>query len=351
MKKTLIPIVIGSIFFVAIAMYILLLKDNGDKPKSTVASDIAPVRNVAAEGRVEAMPNFDVEVGSELDGRVEEFFVNEGDLVKKGDLIAMLQNSHINAKLKEAETELSVARARLKEVEVGFREEEIERAKAALERATANLEFAKKDLQRHEELFKGGFTTKKDLENKEREFKVAKAKAKEAETDKILLEKGPKQETLNLYKAIVRHREASVEYRKRILEKTYITAPISGRVIRKYLQRGEIVSKGLPLVSIADTEKIRINAEIDETDVGRVSIGDPVKITSLAHAGKVFKGEVEDIAEHVGARRVIPNDPRRNLDMKVIQVKIRLKESTPFKLGMTVDVRIMPANGTATNNH
>ncbi len=352
MKKTLILIAIGSIFFVAITMYILLLKNSGDKPKSAVVSDIASVRHVAAEGKVEAIPGFEVEVGSEIDGKITEFFVNEGDSVKKGDLIARLQNSAIKAKLKEAEADLFVSKAKLKEVASGARSEEIEKAKAALEVAMANMEMAKKEFQRYEQLFKEGFSTKSDMDKKERDLKTTAAMVKEAKKEKMLLEKGPKQETLRLHEAIVKRAEARVEYYERILEKTFITAPISGHVIRKYMQRGEIIIKEslTPLVTIADIEKIRVNAEIDETDAGRVNIGDLVKITSMAYPEKVFKGEIKDIAEHVGARKVMPNNPAKNLDMKVIQVKVNLKEKTPFKLGMTVDVRIMPANGSTANN-
>jgi len=67
-------------------------------------------------------------------------------------------------------------------------------------------------------------------------------------------------------------------------------------------------------------------------------------VTSDAYPGTTFKGEIQEISDYVGPRKVKPNNPAKNLDMKVIQVKILLKEKTPFKLGMTVDVRIIPIN-------
>ncbi|MBI5199842.1 MAG: efflux RND transporter periplasmic adaptor subunit [Nitrospirae bacterium] len=204
------------------------------------------------------------------------------------------------------------------------------------------MEFAMNDLKRYEQLFKNGVVTKEAIEEKERGLKVAKAMVKEAEEEKRLLVKGPKQETLRLHEDTVRQAEAVVKYYKRVLEKTIITAPISGKVIHKYLEKGEIINKETPLVAVADMERIRINAEVDETDIGRIQIGDSVEVTSDTYPGRIFKGEVQEISDYVGVRKIRPNNPAKNLDMKVIQVKIKLREKPPFKLGMTIDIRIMP---------
>lgn len=341
MKK--IFIVIGLIFLL-IAGYVVFSDKKGAESKTEVMPKTETVKYVAAEGKAEAMPGFEVEVGSEIDGKIAEFFVNEGDKVKKGESVARLENRDVQAKLKEAEAELTVAKSRLKEVASGAREEEIKRAKAALEGAIANMDMAKKELERYERLFKESVITKSSMDEKERAFKVAAARVKEAEEEVRLLEKGPRQETLQFHEDAVKRAEAAIEYYKRIMEKTFITAPISGKVIRKYLQRGEMVSKEVQpyLIAIADVERIRINAEVDETDIGRIKIGDPVEVTSYAYPGEVFKGAVQEISDYAGIRKVKPNNPAKNLDMKIVQVKIELKDKVPFRLGMTVDVRIMP---------
>lgn len=297
---------------------------------------------VAAEGKVEAMPGFEVDVGSELIARIEKLYVMEGDKVKKRQVIARLDNKFADAKLKEAEAELSVARSKLKEVASGSREEEIKRAAAAYEAAVADMELAKKSLTRYETLYKENIVSGVMLDERENAFRVATARAKQAEEEKRLLEKGPKEETLRLYEDSVRKAEASVEYSKRLLDKTFITAPISGKVIHKYLEEGEMVNEGFPILTIADPDMIRINAEVDETDAALIHTGDPVDITSDAFTGKVFKGEIQDIAGYAGERDFRPNNPAKNLDMKIIKVKIQTLEKIPMKLGMTVDVKIRP---------
>ncbi|HLE19451.1 MAG TPA: efflux RND transporter periplasmic adaptor subunit, partial [Syntrophales bacterium] len=314
---------------VAIGMAVAGLTLASRKAEDTAPKEAIPVRYVSAEGKVEALPGAEVEVGSEITGRIERFFVKEGDLVKKGGLIAILENRDIKAKLREAETEAAVARARLKETASGAREEEIRRAGASLDGAVADMHLTTAELERYERLHRQGMVSQAELDQKQSAYKIALSRVKEAEEAKTLLEKGPKQETLKVNEVMIKQAEATVEYYKRLLDKTIIKAPISGKVIRKYAQEGELVnlsSAETLLAAIADIEKVRINAEVDETDIGKIKIGDPVDVTSDAYTGKVFKGEIEEIADYVGARNVRPNNPAKNMDMKVVQVKIELKE-------------------------
>ncbi|MBI5193368.1 MAG: HlyD family secretion protein [Nitrospirae bacterium] len=339
MKKS---IIISILLTLIIIIYLisgsgLRLSESGAKDNNSILP-----RYVAAEGKVETLPGLEVDVGSEITGRIEKIYVNEGDRVKKGQLIAKLSNRDIEAKQKEAETELEVAKSKLREIASGSRAEEVKRAEANYEAAVADMELAKKNLERYESLFRDGVIPKAMLDERENAFRVASSRMKAAEEEKRLIEKGPKEETLRLLEDSVKKAEASVEYFKWVIEKTLITAPISGKVIHKNLFEGEMITEDFAILTIADVDKIRINAEVDETDIALIQIKDPVDITSEAYRGKIFKGEIEDIAGYAGERNIRPNNPAKNLAMKIIKVKIRLLEKTPFKLGMTVDVRIRP---------
>lgn len=335
-------IVVALAVLVVATGYVFLPKL--DAGKKAAPTKTAGERCAAAEGKVEIIPGYEAEVGSELEGRIAEFPVREGDAVKKGQVIAVMENSDIRAKLREAEAELAVSRSKLKEIASGSREEEKKAAAAVLESALADLEYEKASLARFRELYKRGVIAKETLDEKEKNAKNAEARAKKASEDKLLVEKGPKRETIRLQEDMVRRAEASVEYYRRLLEKTVIIAPISGKVIRKYLEAGESSTKERALAAIADTERIRINAEVDETDIGVVRIGYVTEVRSDAFPSAVFRGHVREIADYAGVRKVRPNDQARNMDMKVIGVKVVLAERTPLKPGMTVDVKIMPNN-------
>ncbi len=346
MKKIIIAAVLALIAMSGYAVFWRRAGAPARSPQAAVAPENSSVRYVAAEGKVEAMPGCEVEVGSEIDGRIAEIPVEEGSYVRKGEIVARLENGDIQAKLKEARAELEVSKAKLKEVASGAREEEIRGADAALEDATAEMEYNKRSLERYRELFRKGAVSRQLLDQKETSAKTSAARVKKASEEKRLLEKGPKPETMSLLGDAVKQADAAVEYYNRLLEKTYITSPISGKVIRKYVQKGEMVNKDVQpyIVAVADVDKLRVNAEVDETDIGRMQVGDPVDVTSYAYQGKVFKGVVREISDYAGVRKVRPNNPARNLDMKIVQVKIDFREKAPFRLGMTVDVKIKPAD-------
>jgi multidrug resistance efflux pump len=345
MKKMLVGIVAALVILVVV--FAITSKKGQDKISDIKTGGSKPVpelKTVAAEGKVEALPGYEIEVGSEIEGRIAEFHVEEGSYIKKGGLIARMEDRDIRAKLKEAEAEASSAWAKYREVATGSRDEEIRRADAALERAVADAETARKEAERYHQLYEESLVSRSSFENMDRAGKVAEARRKEAAEEMNLVKQGPKQETIKYYHDSSERAKASLQYWKTILDKTIITAPISGKVIRKYLQKGEMVSKDVTpnIAAIADPDKVRVSAEVDETDVAGFNVGDPAEITSYAYPGKVFPGTVMEIADYVGQRKVLPNNPQKNRDMKILQVKIGLAEKTPFRLGMTVDVKIYP---------
>ena len=301
-------------------------------------------RTVAAEGTVEAMRGQEAEVGSQLTGRIERFLVNEGDLVAKGQVIAILDNGDTRAHLEEARGELAAARARLQEIASGSRREEIGQAAAVLRAAEAELELAKTELARHQRLRDVEAAAVAVLNEKEKAYNVAVARVTQAGEQLRLLEKGARLETVEVHRHLVEKARGTVELYETLLEKSFVRTPIAGKVIHKNLEEGEVVyaEVPVPLAVVVNLERTWINAEVDETDIGRINLGNSVDVTSDAYPGKVFRGRIAEIADYIGARKVRPNEPAKNLDMKVVQVKVILEQESPFRLGMGVDVRIEP---------
>jgi HlyD family secretion protein len=296
---------------------------------------------VAAEGKVEAMPGYDIDVSSgELNGKVDKILVKEGDGVQAGQLVAIMQNEDLKAAVQRAEGELAVARSKLVEVRAGARVEEIKEATAAWEGAQAALQESGSQLKRYRDLRAQGMVSAATLDERQRAYDSARAGADQAEQRKRLLEAGPRPETVSLYENQVRLAEAALGYNRRLLDKTYVRSPIAGTVIQRYLDEGEGVTPEIPILGIADLDKIWLNVEVDETDIGKVKVGDAVEVTSDAYRGTTFKGRVKQIANYAGGRKIRPSNPAVNLGLKVVQVKIELLEKTPLRLGMTVDAKI-----------
>lgn len=261
------------------------------RPSAPAAAAAPPVqRYVAAEGKLEALPGAEVNVGSALIARIDHYLVEVGSHVERGQTIALLDSHDLTAQLHQAE--------------------------AALHRARAESLQAESDHARASRLHQRGFLSDAALDHAESARKVAAAHMAEA--------------------------QAGLSYVHSMLDKTGVISPISGTLIERYLEPGEVAMPEKPLALIADTGRLRINAEVDETDAGRLRLGDPVEIVAYAYPGRRFKGRVADIADYVGKREIRPNNPAVNLGLKILQVKIELLEATPLMLGMTVDVRILP---------
>jgi ABC exporter DevB family membrane fusion protein len=340
MKKNI--LIAGIAILLVIIAYILFSHQS-----DTDADNNTPLRlaYVAAEGKVEAMPGYDVDVGtSELNGRIAKIFVKEGEQVHKGQTVAELENEDLQAQVTQGERELTVAKARLVELESGARLEEIKQADARLKGDQARLEEARNQLQRNRDLRKKHMISQATLDAVEAAFKAAQAAVNESTQRKLLLVKGPKPESVQLYRDQVQQAAASLDYYRKRLDKTIIRSPIDGTVIERYLDEGEGVTPEIPILAIADLKRIWVNAEVDETDIGRVHVGEKAQVTSTAYPDQTFAGSVREIAHYAGTRKIRPSNPAVNLGLKVVQVKIQLDTETPLRLGMSVDVKITPSN-------
>ncbi|MFO0672889.1 MAG: efflux RND transporter periplasmic adaptor subunit [Polyangiaceae bacterium] len=140
------------------------------------------------------------------------------------------------------------------------------------------------------------------------------------------------------------HREvagAAAHRLETVIAKATVKAPIDGVVLVKHAEAGELVTAGAPLVTIADTSALRVEAEVDEFDGSRVAVGQAVSLWAEGYEGR-FRGEVEEIPDEVVSRRIRPQAPGRPSDTRVLLVKVRLLDKTPLRLGQRVELEIAP---------
>jgi HlyD family secretion protein len=258
------------------------------------AAPTQPVRSVAAsaairaEGRMVTYPGAQVTVGSEITGRVTRVAVVERAAVKRGDVLIELDDSETRAALAEA-------RARIAE-------------------STAEVTAADTDVVRAQQLAGTRAISRQELDHTTRDHDAAVAR-----------------------------RDAAIATANRLeatLAKSRIVAPIAGVVTGRLVQPGEIVAAGTALVTLADLRRTRIEAEVDEYDVGRIALGTPVAVSAEGFGGQTWAGRVEEIPDEVVGRRLKPEDPGKPSDTRVLLVKIALQEPTPLKLGQRVEVAI-----------
>jgi HlyD family secretion protein len=252
-----------------------------------------------------------VEVASKITGRVISLQVREGDHVRQGQVIARLDNLEVSAQVRQADANLAAAKARLAELEAGSRPQEIERAKAHMERAKADLNNAAVNLHRTEQLVKKGVLQQQALDDARARFEMTGKAHQAAQEDYELARLGPRQEAIDLARAQVRQAEAELAYAQAQLENTIIRAPVSGTVLDRFVDLGEMVTTGFTsergarqaLISIADVSDLQVELDITEADIARVELNQPTVITPDAYQDRHYQGIVEYIAAVANRQR------------------------------------------------
>jgi len=133
---------------------------------------------------------------------------------------------------------------------------------------------------------------------------------------------------------------ASASRLSTVVAKASASAPISGVVLERHAEAGEMVAPGTPLFSIADLSRLRIEAEVGEFDAPHVRLGAKARVRAEGHAGRVFEATVEEIPDQVVPRAMKPLDPARPIDTRVLVVKLALQDADGLKLGQRVEVEL-----------
>lgn len=245
-----------------------------------------------------------VEVGAKITGRVVALEVKEGDVVRAGQVIARLDDEEIRAQVRQAEANLAAARARLAELEAGSRPQEIDRARAEMLRAEADLKNADVNLRRLERLVEAGVVDRQRLDDARARYEMAAAALRAAQENYELARIGPRPEQIELARAQVHQAESALAYARAQLENTVIRAPVSGTVLDRYVDLGEMVTIGFTstrgakqaLVSLADVTDLQVELDISEADIARVKLQQPTTITPDAYPDRHYRGVVEYIS-------------------------------------------------------
>lgn len=299
---------------------------------------------IAANGRVEGASE-EILLSFKVPGRIRAIFVEEGERVRQGQVLAELENAEQWARLEAERAFLAKAEAQLALLQAGARAEEKEQARAAVEEARAIAAHADAAYQRAQRLHERGILSREELELAEREWRTAHARWEAARQHYERVLAGSRPEEIAAAEAEVRLARARVREAEAHYESTRLRAPCEGLILRRFMRPGEIVRPemlGQPVLSMADDSRLRVRAEIDETDVAKIRLGAPAFITADAYRGEVFTGRVVKIGAAVGRKTLLGDDPAEKRDREVLETWIELDPAACGRLviGLRVDVLI-----------
>jgi RND family efflux transporter MFP subunit len=271
-------------------------------------------------------------VSARVIGRLVYMPLDVGNRVRAGQVIARLDDAEYGARLRRAEADLAAARAAQARLEAGSRPEEIRQAEARLASVQAALEEAERNYRRTEELFRRELIAAADRDRAWAAYETARARAQEAREGLGLARIGPREEDIAEARARVRTAEGEVELARAQLGYTVITAPIDGIVIDRKAQVGDTLFPGEPelslpgrltqltarrgsvIVRLADMRQVNVEVDLNESDIGKVSVGSPATVVPDTAPDKKYEGRVV---------RVYPMADRQK---KTIQVQVRIQK-------------------------
>jgi HlyD family secretion protein len=297
---------------------------------------------IAAPGRVEPVSE-EIDVGSEIVGRLARVNVDEGDRVRAGDVLAEIDNADFRARVASAAARLASAEAEHARVVNGARGEQRREAEAQRRQAEAAWQQAETEHGRRASLFASGAIAQEEAERAARDARLARARLDEAAERAQLVSAEARDEDRAQSAAAVSLARAALEEARAMLAKTAIRAPQDLTIIRRLSLTGELVSpESGPLFTLADTSRLRVRAEVDETDVGRLAAGQPASLRADAYGERRFSGRVSRIGLALGRKQLRTDRPTEKLDTSVLETLIDLDPGVALPIGLRVDVFIEP---------
>ncbi|MCI0491274.1 MAG: HlyD family efflux transporter periplasmic adaptor subunit [Blastocatellia bacterium] len=298
---------------------------------------------LACPGRVEGASEA-INIGAGADGIIAEIRVREGQQVRAGDVLAVIDRQDLNAELGAARAAAESARQSRARLIRGSRDEERQQAEAEVNAIEATAKQAQLRYDRTERLFRQGVIAEDLRDEARKNLEVAQAGLRAAIKHKELVDAPPLPEELERARAEVHAADERVRNVTERLGKTFVRAPISGRVLKTFMKPGETFSTFTPqpILSLADTSSLRIRAEVDERDTGRIRTGQRAMIQSDALEGQKLRGRVTSIGSEMGRKKVRTGDPAEKSDRDVLEVLIDLDEaSAALVVGLRVTVRFL----------
>ncbi|MGH9724162.1 MAG: efflux RND transporter periplasmic adaptor subunit, partial [Candidatus Acidiferrales bacterium] len=258
-----------------------------DKLATIDRGDIA--RSVVATGKIEPLTK--VEVKSKASGIVEKIYVEAGDHVKEGQILAQLDKEQLKASVAEARANLEAAQAALEASKAAYQ-------KNIVDAEGPDVPFLKLDMDRAHDLFKQGLIARNTMQDAEKNYQLALNRQLSAQRG-VVMSKAQVAEA----SAQVAQAKAALDNADENLEYATITSPINGEILSRDVEVGDAVSSILVLgsqatqvMTLGDTSEVYVRGKVDESDIGKVFLGQPARIVVESFKDKTFQGKVTRIA-------------------------------------------------------
>lgn len=214
-----------------------------------------------------------VNVGFRFLGKIENITKDEGEIVKKDEVLVKLDTASLEKSLEELNEKIFASKLELSKLQTGYRQEEILEAKAAMEEAIENLNKTKDTYNRQTNLFKTKSTSEENFTISQLNYKQALATLDKAKALYELRKNGYRDEDIKIQESDLKSLEIQAEKLKIDLNDSVIKAPVDGVILTRFKEIGAITNAGESILEIAKTDEFWVRAYIDEKNLGNIKPG------------------------------------------------------------------------------
>lgn len=313
------------------------------EPVETEKVTLRDIREiVSASGKI--FPEKEVKISSDVSGEIVELYVEEGDSVKAGQVLARIDPEAYASAVESASAGVNVSRSELARSQSG-----IDNASAQIEQTKSQVDNARRTHDRNKKLRADGVISAQDLETSESNLAQLEANLRAAQASLRSAEQGAKSAEYNVASSRAGLREITTS-----LNRTTIISPTAGIVSKLNVEKGErvvgtIQMTGTEMMRIANFNSMEVQVEVSENDILRVSLGDTTDIEVDAYLDEKFKGVVTEIGSSAATTNVTQEMQLTSDQVTNFIVKIRIlpesylslaNSKMPFRPGMSASVDI-----------
>lgn len=329
-------------YILALAIiFSLVVSGCGNRQNAAVSTEkekIVPVKVAIAQqenlpeyrtfpGKIAALN--EMSIVPKMGGKVEQILVKEGDSVKAGQTIIMLEQKDVLSQVNQAQAAYEAAMTQLNNLKNGQLPQQIAQLEAAVSQAEANFNNAEKNYERMKTLLDEEAITQQQFEAAELQYKVAKEQYESAKTQLELTKEKTAPGSIDLASAQVKQAEAALSAAKTALDNCVITSPVNGVIGSITAKVGQLVAAGYSVATVGDLNTIEIQINVTEDKVTGLKVGQEAEISSDALGDTTLKGKVVSVSPFKDART------------QVYPVKVQApNENNILKSGMFARVKL-----------